>query len=102
MRTDENRHRLGPRDKELVAIGAAIASNCVPCIEYHIPKARQAGLSDAEIRQAVNLADAVRRVPAEKVMQTARALLDAMSSSRSEASRAACGCSGGPGSASQS
>ena len=31
---------LTPRDRELVAIGAAMGSNCVPCIEHHIPKRR--------------------------------------------------------------
>ena len=34
-----------------MALGAAIASNCVPCIEYHVPEARKAGLKEAQIRQ---------------------------------------------------
>jgi len=72
---NENTNSLSARDKELAAIGAAIASNCIPCIEYHIPQARKVGLSDAQIREAVELADKVRRVPADKVLQTARALL---------------------------
>ena len=60
---------LGPRDRELVALGAA--SNCVPCIEYHIPKAREAGLSDSEISEAIQLSDRVRQVPARKVLDVA-------------------------------
>ena len=67
--------RLSKRDRELVAIGAAIASNCIPCIEYHIPEARKAGLSDAQILVAVRLADKVRQVPARTVLQAASALL---------------------------
>jgi 4-carboxymuconolactone decarboxylase len=67
--------RLSKRDRELAAIGAAIASNCIPCIEYHIPQARKAGLSDAQILEAVRLADKVRQVPARKVLQAASALL---------------------------
>jgi len=67
--------KLNTRERELTAIGAAIASNCVPCIEYHIPQARKAGLSDAQIREAVRLADKVRQVPARKVLDTAKALL---------------------------
>jgi len=58
---------LSPRDRELVAIGAAMGSNCVPCIEYHIPKAREAGVSDSEIAEAIRLSDRVRQVPARKV-----------------------------------
>lgn len=67
--------RLSKRDRELAAIGAAIASNCIPCIEYHIPEARKAGLSDAQILEAVRLADKVRQVPARKVLQAASAHL---------------------------
>lgn len=62
---------LNPREHELVAIGAALASNCVPCIEYHIQKARKAGLNDAEIAAAIELADKVKRVPADKVLEAA-------------------------------
>jgi 4-carboxymuconolactone decarboxylase len=73
---DEDMKSLNQRERELTAIGAAIASNCVPCIEYHIPQARKVGLSDLQIHEAVRLADKVRRVPADKVLQTALALLD--------------------------
>ena len=62
---------LSARDRELVALGAAMASNCVPCIEYHIPKAREAGLSDSEILEAIRLSDRVRQVPAHKVLEVA-------------------------------
>lgn len=61
------------RDRELVALGAALAANCIPCIEHHVPKAREAGLSDAEIAAAIALADQIRQVPARKVLQTAQA-----------------------------
>ncbi len=62
---------LNPRERELVAIGAALASNCVPCIEYHIQAARKVGLSDAEIEEAIQYADKIRRVPAAKVLEAA-------------------------------
>jgi len=67
---------LSKRERELTAIGAAIASNCVPCIEYHIPQAGRVGMSDSEIREAVELADKIRRVPADKVTKTALAHLE--------------------------
>ncbi|MEN9728404.1 MAG: hypothetical protein RL434_2770, partial [Pseudomonadota bacterium] len=35
------------RERELVALGAALAANCVPCIEFHVPAARKAGLTEA-------------------------------------------------------
>lgn len=66
---------LNPRERELVALGAAMGSNCVPCIEYHIPQARKAGLEDRQISEAISLADMVRQVPARKVLAAAQRLL---------------------------
>lgn len=66
---------LTQRDSELVALAAAMGSNCTPCIEYHIPKAREAGLSDFEIIAAIRLADKVRQVPARKTLQKAWEIL---------------------------
>src|SRR5512133_291300 len=51
---------LAQRDKELAAIGAAIGCNCRPCIEHHIPAGREAGLSEAELVDAIAVARAVR------------------------------------------
>ena len=66
---------LNKRERELVAIGAALASNCVPCIEYHIHEARIAGLTDEEITEAIICADKIKRVPADKVLDVASNVL---------------------------
>jgi 4-carboxymuconolactone decarboxylase len=63
--------KLSRAERELVALGAALGSNCVPCIEYHIPEARKAGISDRQINEAIRLADKVRQVPARKVLAAA-------------------------------
>jgi len=67
--------KLSSAERELVALGAALGSNCVPCIEYHIPEARKAGLSDRQINEAIRLADKVRQVPARKVLAAALGML---------------------------
>lgn len=67
---------LTSRESELVSLAAALGSNCLPCMQRHIPEARQAGLTDAEIRAAIELADQVRRVPARLVLDAAHAALD--------------------------
>jgi AhpD family alkylhydroperoxidase len=59
--------KLNAQERELVAIGAAIASNCVSCMEFHIPAAREAGLSDEQILFAIKIAEAIKKVPADKV-----------------------------------
>lgn len=66
---------LAPREQELVSLGAAMGSNCIPCIEHHIPASRNAGLTDAQISEAIGLADRVRRAPARKTPDTALDLL---------------------------
>ncbi len=62
-------------ERELVALGAALGSNCVPCVEHHISEARKAGLTDSQISAAIQLADKIRKVPATKVLNAAFAML---------------------------
>lgn len=82
---------LTPRERELVALGAALGSNCVPCIEYHVPEARKAGLTDQQISEAIQFADKVRQVPARKVLDTALGMLGKDASSAG-AARSGAGC----------
>lgn len=56
---------LEPRDKELAAIGASIGANCRPCIEHHLMAGRAAGLSEAELADAVVTAHGLRREAVE-------------------------------------
>lgn len=86
--------RLSKRDKELVALGAALASNCVPCVVFHIRESRDCGLTDAEILQAVESADKVRQVPAGLVLNAAHQELSGIALEPSErvAAQDGCGC----------
>ena len=67
---------LNEREQLFVALGAAIGSNCVPCVETIVPKAKAAGIENWELRLALNVADYVRRKPAAKVLSTARVIVD--------------------------
>ncbi|HEY5898884.1 MAG TPA: carboxymuconolactone decarboxylase family protein [Burkholderiales bacterium] len=66
---------LSPRERALVSLGAAMGSNCVSCVEHHIPASRKSGLTDAQISEAVRLADQTRQVPARRTLDAALALL---------------------------
>ena len=66
---------LGRRDREFVAIGAALGSNCIPCVINHIREARKVGITDEQIRAAVEVAAAIRKMPAAQVVATAYAQL---------------------------
>lgn len=66
---------LTSRERELVSLGAALGSNCISCIEHHVPASRKAGLTDAQISDAIRLADELRQVPARKTLDAAVNLL---------------------------
>lgn len=34
--------------KELIAIGASVTANCVPCLRYHLKKVRETGVDEAQ------------------------------------------------------
>lgn len=60
---------------ELVAIGAAIASNCEPCFKFHYDKARKLGVSREDMLRAVSIAQNVKGVPANAVSKLAERYL---------------------------
>lgn len=86
--------QLNKRERSLVALGAALASNCVPCVEFHVPAARKVGLTDGEINEALQIADKVRQVPARAVLESAMARLESLSDDKVETGAADCGCGG--------
>jgi len=67
---------LNEREQLFVALGAAIGSNCVPCVETIVPKAMASGIENWELQLAFHAADFVRQKPAAKVLSTAMAIID--------------------------
>lgn len=47
--------------KELIAVGASVSANCHPCVKYHIAKALEMKIDEAEIQQAVEVGQMVRK-----------------------------------------
>ena len=47
--------------KELIAIGASVSANCHPCVKYHVAKAREMNIGEAEIHQAIDVGKMVRK-----------------------------------------
>jgi AhpD family alkylhydroperoxidase len=64
---------LTGQQRSLVAIGASLGSNCIPCVKFHIRKGQQAGLTDLMIGEALEVAESVRQVPARNVREAAGA-----------------------------
>ncbi len=57
---------LDDKTRELIAIGASIASNNPPSLKYHVERAKSFGVSDDEILDAVETGKFVRRGAASK------------------------------------
>jgi len=47
--------------KELIAVGASVSANCHPCVKYHMAKAREMKIDEAEIQQAIDVGKMVRK-----------------------------------------
>jgi len=47
--------------KELIAIGAAVAGHCQPCLTYHVGRAKELGVGEGEIREALEMGHKVER-----------------------------------------
>ncbi len=81
---------LDEQARELIALGAAVAANCKPCLKHHVGKARAAGVSEDALREAIAIGRTVRDSAAGKVDGLAEALTTA-------AATADQGCCGGSG-----
>ena len=46
---------MDERTQELIAVGASISGHCQPCLEYHLGKARELGIGDGDIRNAIEI-----------------------------------------------
>jgi AhpD family alkylhydroperoxidase len=89
--------------QELVAIGAAIASNCESCFKFHYDKARKLGVSKQDMLRAVQTAQGVKdapaksvRVLAERYLSQAEAGVPATPESNLLPTAPAAGCCGEP------
>ena len=75
---------------ELVAIGAAIAANCEPCFKYHYDQARKLGVSNLDMRYAVDLAQKVKDTPARAMLNLAERYLGPATSSTTAKASSCC------------
>lgn len=52
---------------ELVALGAAVGGNCIPCLEWHFKKCIELGIPLNDVKEAIEMAKKVRQVPIKKM-----------------------------------
>jgi AhpD family alkylhydroperoxidase len=59
------------KEQELVAIGASIAGNCIPCLEWHYKKCVELGFTHEQLAKAIAVAKKVKEVPNQKIYEAA-------------------------------
>lgn len=52
---------LDGRTKELIAIGCSVATNCHPCVKYHVGKTREMGVGSETIDDAIAVGQMIRK-----------------------------------------
>jgi len=84
--------KFDDRIRELIAVGTAIGANCHPCLRYHTAKARDIGIPNDEIAQAIEVGKGIRKGAQGSIDKLVDELL---SENRTKLSPVAadCGCS---------
>jgi AhpD family alkylhydroperoxidase len=52
---------MDEKTKELIAIGASVTAHCQPCVHFHVKKARELGISEEQILEAIAIGQMVER-----------------------------------------
>lgn len=63
-----------PAVAELVAVAAAVAANCEPCLRFHVHEAEKLGVTKADLDAAIAMAENVKGTPHRNVMRLAARL----------------------------
>jgi AhpD family alkylhydroperoxidase len=66
--------KLDRQTIQLIAVGASVAANCQPCLEYNLGKALECGVDKREITEAIAVAKMVRKGAAAKMDELAMKL----------------------------
>lgn len=72
----ENYVFLDPKTTELIAIGASIGGNCLPCLRYHFAEAVKNGCTVEEIEEAVSIGKMVKERPINDIYKLADDLIN--------------------------
>lgn len=62
---------LSATTKELVAVSAAVAGNCMSCLQWHYTQCKELGISNEDVKEVIELARTVKGVPNTKIDELA-------------------------------
>jgi len=83
--------KLDKRTAELVAVGASVSANCLPCVEINVERAVRDGIDERDIADAIEVGRMVRNGAAANMDKHVSELLG--KTSPGEVLTGTCGCS---------
>lgn len=66
---------LDVRTKELIGVSAAVAGNCLPCLEWHFKKCTELNIPVEDVKETIEIAKAVKSNPIKKMEELANNLI---------------------------
>lgn len=78
------------KTKLLIAVGAAVTANCQICLKTLLKKARESGVEEKEIREAIGVARLVRKNAATQIDHFLSGITG--SEETAESAENGCGC----------
>jgi arsenite methyltransferase len=73
----KGRRIIDAQIKELIAIGASVGAHCQPCLAYHVAKAKETGIGEVEIREAIAVGHRVEQGAMSAMRQFSAGIFDA-------------------------
>lgn len=67
---------MDEKTKELVAIGASVGAHCQPCLTWHVAKARELGIDDELIHEAIETGHMVEKGAMNAMKKFSAGILD--------------------------
>ncbi len=83
--------KLDIRTKALIGIGASITANCEPCLQKQVSLAKENGVNEQEIVEAIALGQMIRKGVAGKMDKFAAQMNSSMSVASGSDAGACCG-----------
>lgn len=68
---------MNEKTRELIAVGASVSAHCQPCLTHHVAKAKEMGIEDTELREAIAVGHLVEKGAMSAMRQFSASLLDA-------------------------
>ena len=66
---------MDARMKELIAVGASVSAHCQPCLTYHAGEARELGVTNEELKEAIEVGKMVSKGAGVKMKAFAETVL---------------------------